>query len=210
MDRVREFVDDHLATKRGHPLRILDVGSADVNGSYRSLFEDPQWSYVGADMVAGAGVDLVLGEPYRWRGVHRNSYDVVVSGQAFEHIEFPWATVLEVARVLKPGGLFCLVVPSGGFEHRYPVDCWRYYRDGLLALAAWADLHVLSATTYWDDETWPDGSNVWHDSVLIAERPGGLHQRVELIGEAKRRVLHAVCAFQADRRTRTLADARTA
>ncbi|MBU0491488.1 MAG: hypothetical protein KKA73_04770 [Chloroflexi bacterium] len=36
--------------KPEQPLRILDVGSSDVNGSYRPLFQHPGWRYEGADV----------------------------------------------------------------------------------------------------------------------------------------------------------------
>ena len=88
-----------------------------------------------------------------------------------EHVSQPWAAILEVARVLAPGGLCCIIAPSSGPEHRYPVDCWRFYPDGFVALAALAELEVLQAVTQWEDAGYLDGSNAWHYSVLIARRP---------------------------------------
>jgi len=127
-------------------LDILDIGSMDVNGSYRSLFSRRSWRYVGADIQSGANVDIVLGDHYRWRQIRSDSYDVVVSGQAFEHIPFFWLTMQEIARVLKPGGLCCIVAPSEGPEHRYPQDCWRFLPDGMRALADFAGLDVLECS----------------------------------------------------------------
>jgi hypothetical protein len=56
------------------------------------------------------------------------------------------------------------------------VDCWRFYRDGFRALAKWARLEVLEATTQWQNQHHEDGSDLWQDSVLIARKPshGGL------------------------------------
>ena len=31
-------------------------------------------------------------------------------------------------------------------EHRYPVDCYRYYPDGFRALAKWGGFQVINAT----------------------------------------------------------------
>jgi SAM-dependent methyltransferase len=138
------------------PLRVLDVGSYDVNGSYHALFEQPAWRYEGADMKAGPNVDHVLEDPYHWT-LPDESYDVVVSGQAFEHIQFFWLTWREMVRVLKPGGLIFLLAPSKGVEHRHPVDCWRFYRDGFRALAELEHLTVLECETNWD---WPWGDTV--------------------------------------------------
>ena len=126
-DKMRLFVEQYLGARRGEPLVIHDLGSQDVNGSYRDLFDSPNWRYTGLDMVPGDNVDLVLKTPYTWREVASGSVDVLVSGQAFEHIRYVWITMLEVARVLRPGGLCIVIAPSSGPEHRYPVDCWRFY-----------------------------------------------------------------------------------
>lgn len=198
MRAMARFVDDHLADRRGDPMRVLDVGSMDVNGSYRTLFDDPAWSYTGLDAEEGAGVDVVLPSPYGWQALPTDTYDVVVSGQAFEHIEFPWVSILEVARVLKPGGLFCMLVPSAGYEHRYPVDCWRYYPDGARALARWADLDVVSAETSWEpSEDYPDDSALWKDTVLVARKPDG---PVRPQSRVKQEALRRLTRLQADRR----------
>ena len=193
------FVDRHLNDRRGAALQILDIGAMDVNGSYRSLFDDPCWRYHGADAVQGPGVDLVLDTPYAWSAIASSSIDVVISGQTLEHVRFPWMTVLEIHRVLRPGGLLCLLVPAGGYQHRYPVDCWRYYPDGVAALATWADLDVLEARTSWTSELeWDDDSAQWMDTLLVA-RKGTLTGRNRLKNAAKHRVLRAVLRTHAQR-----------
>lgn len=170
-DRMTRFCREYLAHRRGDHLIILDIGSMNVNGCYRPLFNDPAWRYQGVDMEAGKNVDIVLNSPYDWTQISSKSIDVVISGQAFEHIQYFWITLLEIARVLKPGGLGCIIAPSSGPEHRYPTDCWRFYPDGLSAMAAFAGVAVREATTYWKDENYTDGSDAWHDSVLIFQKP---------------------------------------
>lgn len=166
------FVQKYLSGRRHEPLLILDLGSQDVNGSYRPLFDGKSWRYIGLDMAPGKNVDVVLREPYRWREIKAGSADVIVSGQTFEHTEFFWLTMREVARALKPRGLLCLIAPSTGVEHRYPVDCWRVYPDGLRAVARYSRLETLEVWTQWEDLPQYNGeSNAWHDSVLVARRP---------------------------------------
>lgn len=140
---MRAFRDAYLADAKDKPLRILDLGSAAIAGhvTYRDLFA--AWDYVGLDAEAGVNVDLVLGDPYHWSEVADASADVVVSGQTFEHIEWPWLTIMEVARVLKPNGLAAITAPSSGHVHRYPRDSWRYYPDAFPALARYAGLAVI-------------------------------------------------------------------
>jgi SAM-dependent methyltransferase len=170
-DKMQAFRRDYLAGREGESLHILDLGSQDVNGCYRSLFAEPRWQYRGLDMEAGANVDLVLRRPYVWRELVSSSVDVLISGQAFEHIRYFWISMLEVARVLKPGGLCCILAPSSGPEHRYPVDCWRFYPDGLQSLAFFAQMEVLQACTQWQDQGYQDGSDWWHDSLLVCRKP---------------------------------------
>ena len=165
------FRKRHLSRFEGAPLSILDLGSQDVTGCYRPIFDDPKWKYRGIDLAPGKNVDIVLADPYQWSGIPSGSVDVVISGQAFEHIEFFWLTMLEVSRVLKHRGLCCVIAPSSGPEHRYPVDCWRYYPDGMRALANFARLDVMEATTEWAPEDYPDQSQAWKDSVLVASKP---------------------------------------
>lgn len=144
---------------------ILDIGSYDVNGSYRPLFDSPSWRYTGVDLEAGPGVDLVLESPYRLP-VDDQSIDLVISGQAFEHVEFFWLTWLEMRRVLKPGGAVFLIAPSRGPEHRYPQDCWRFYPDGYRALARFGGFDLVEVHTDWEPHPDP-GSAAWGDTVGV-------------------------------------------
>jgi len=152
--------------------RILDIGSRDVNGSYRDIFAKPPWRYLGVDLAPGKNVDVVLADAYDWREFPTDYADVIVSGQTLEHIEFFWDTLAEIARVMKPNGLCCLIAPSSGPEHRYPQDCWRIYPDGFAAVARYAFLEVIDARTQWDDlPDYDHENNQWHDSALIARKP---------------------------------------
>ena len=171
MDKMLAFRKKYLDSKKNDPLLILDLGSLDINGSYREYFDISPWTYQGIDMTHGKNVDIVLKNPYNWREIKSNSVDVLISGQAFEHIEFFWISVLEIFRVLKPGGLFCLIAPSGGHEHRYPVDCWRFYPDGFSALAKFAQLDVLEVKTQWKSHGYTDGSDEWQDSMIVCRKP---------------------------------------
>jgi len=154
---------------RDRALSIVDIGAADVNGSYRPLFDHPGWRYTGVDLEAGAGVDVVLSSPYRLPMATRST-DVVISGQAFEHIEYFWMTWLEMLRVLKPGGHVFLIAPSRGYEHRYPQDCWRFYPDAWRALAKFGACELLEVHTDWGAHHDPSSSD-WGDTVGVFRKP---------------------------------------
>ena len=165
-EKMAKFAVDYLG--KSNTYSILEMGSQDVNGTYKPIFDQPNWWYVGCDMVEGKNVDIVLKHPYHWDEIATNSYDVVVSGSLLEHVEYPWITMLEVARILKPGGLTCHIAPAAGFEHRFPVDCYRYYPDGFMALCKWARLTPLQIYTDWHTNHSQDGGHVWKDSVMVA------------------------------------------
>lgn len=100
-EHMTDLVTRYLAGSQEKKLRILDIGSYDVNGSYRPLFERTNWDYQGVDVTPGPNVDIVLSSPYYWN-LETGSADVIISGQAFEHIEFFWLTWLEMIRILMP------------------------------------------------------------------------------------------------------------
>jgi SAM-dependent methyltransferase len=152
-----EFITPSFLDGRGR-VTVLDVGAADVNGSYRNVFTDPKIRYVGADLSPGEGVDIVLDDPYR---IPRpdGEFDIVISGQMLEHCEFFWLAFQEMVRLVKDDGFIFLIAPSAGPIHRYPVDCYRYYPDSFAALAKFTKCHLHAC---WLDERGP-----WNDLVGV-------------------------------------------
>lgn len=172
-EHMEDVATRHLAGRKA--LSVVDIGSYDVNGTYRPLFTKPDWSYTGVDLEKGPGVDVVLESPYVLPFAS-GSVDVVISGQAFEHVEYFWLSWLEMVRVLAPGGLILLIAPSRGPEHRYPQDCWRFYPDGYRALAKYGDCELLEVTTDWEPHPDP-GSAAWGDTVgVFRKRKSSLRQ----------------------------------
>ena len=149
---------------------MLDVGAYNVNGCYRDLFaQNSNVEYVGLDIEAGPNVDIVVNSPYNWDNVEDESYDFVISGNAFEHIEFPWLTIKLINQKLKYNGFAAILAPNGGNEHRYPVDCYRYFADGLRALAKWGGFKVINATVAGvpDPSVPEDWNSVFNDAFII-------------------------------------------
>lgn len=174
-DLVTRFLSDER-------LDIIDIGSYDVNGSYRPLFNKENWNYRGVDLSTGPNVDVVLDDPYHLP-FQNHSQDLIVSGQAFEHVEFFWISWAEMVRVLRPDGKIFLIAPSRGPEHRYPVDCWRFYPDGFRALATLGKLELLEVTTDWEPDPAED-SAAWGDTVGVFRKPatGRQHWLKNLLG----------------------------
>jgi SAM-dependent methyltransferase len=170
--KARLIRERFLAPFEQTPLEVLDVGSAIVADGHlanREAFANPHWRYVGLDIAEGPNVDVVVAEPYHWREIADGGVDLVTCSQVFEHTAFFWVTILEIGRVLKPGGLAFIIAPGAGPLHRYPVDCWRFYDDGLPALAEWADLSVLDARVQWRP-VYGKGDQ-WRDAAILLQRP---------------------------------------
>lgn len=175
MLRMKWFLENYRKyfTHSGQMIRVLDLGSCDVNGCYKELFDD-EFLYYGVDIEQGSNVDIVLKNVYKWNEIESDSFDIAISGQAFEHIEYPWLSIKELARVLKPDGILCIIAPHSAREHKYPYDCYRFYSDGLPALAKWCDLELLHSSIagvpdYFVSEDWDDSSN---DAMIIAKKRG--------------------------------------
>ena len=80
-DKMTAFCCSYLESRQAESITIVDLGSHDINGSYRPIFARPPWRYVGIDLVAGENVDVVLRNPYSWPEIASRSADVLVSGQ---------------------------------------------------------------------------------------------------------------------------------
>jgi SAM-dependent methyltransferase len=151
--------------------RILDVGAQDINGSLRGC-APASARYLGVDMAAGPGVDLVLDDPYSLP-FGDGEFDAVVSTSCFEHDPMFWLSFLEIVRVTRPGGHVYANTPSNGWVHCHPLDCWRFYPDSGLALQAWARRQGYDLTLV-ESFIGRRTGNVWNDAVMVFRRgPGG-------------------------------------
>lgn len=158
LEHAKLFFDTYSSDPTGR--KIVEIGSQDVNGSLRG-FAGAGNEYLGVDFVAGRGVDVILTDPYVLP-FEDDSFDVCVTSSCFEHSEFFWVLFLEIVRIVRPGGLVYINVPSNGFVHQWPVDAWRFYPDSGQALQNWArrngmDVALLESfigrqrTSLWND-----------------------------------------------------------
>lgn len=132
--------------------KVLDIGSQDINGSYRELFSGCQ-EYIGVDIIPGKGVD-VLAKDIDKMPFADETFECIISGQTLEHAAHPWILVKEIARMLRPGGIICLIAPWRFYEHKdglCPFDRWRIMPDGMIVLISEAGLDVVAAFMNEDD-----------------------------------------------------------
>jgi SAM-dependent methyltransferase len=172
IDKARTFREAYLAKAETTPLAILDVGSAIVDPTQKSnrlVFDNPQWRMIGLDIEPGLNVEVVVKDPYDWTEIESGSVDVVTCSEVFEHAEFFWITMLEIARVLKVNGLAFITSPGSGPLHRFPVDCWRFYDDSFHALGKYSQLLLLESQVQWAP-AYRKGMQ-WRDATGIFQRP---------------------------------------
>ena len=88
---------------------VVEIGSLNINGSVRPFFVN--CVYVGVDVAAGPGVDVVsIGSEYKLA----NSFDVVISCECFEHDPYWKDTFSNMIDLCKPGGLIVFSCASTG------------------------------------------------------------------------------------------------
>ena len=190
LDKARVFRAAYLSGVESQPLVVLDVGSAIVDPtqhSNRDAMTNPHWRITGLDIEPGLNVEVVVADPYDWREVESGSVDVVTCSEVFEHAEYFWVTIHEIARVLRPNGLAFITSPSAGPLHRYPVDCWRFYDDGLPAVARYGGLTVLEAQVQWMP-VYRKGMQ-WRDASIVMQKPVGGAETAHLRNWAAKLIL---------------------
>ena len=69
-------------------------------------------------------------------------FECFIAHAVFEHLERPWIAAREIARILKPGGLFWISTHQTFPLHDYPGDFFRFSRDALRVIFEDAGLVV--------------------------------------------------------------------
>lgn len=149
----------------GDGIIVLEVGGRnikpDVDRSYKDLI--PCSKYHIADIEDAYNVTHLMPGPYDIP-MFNVFVDLVVCGQTLEHVKHPDWLVVEMVRVLKPGGYIILIAPSAGPRHD-TIDCWRFMDDAFKAITEDLPLEVIAD---WIDRDAPDErSRKWADHVFV-------------------------------------------
>lgn len=140
-----EFGRRYLLREEITGKKVLEVGSMDVNGSLRAIVQTmgPS-SYLGVDILAGPGVDVVCGASDLVPRFGEAMFDAIISTEMLEHVRDWRVAVSNMKRVLKPGGTILITTRSRGFPyHGYPYDFWRYTPDDMRTIFADMQLQAL-------------------------------------------------------------------
>jgi len=185
--------------------KVLDIGSLDVNGNNRFLFENCE--YFGLDVGEGKNVDIVC--PGHLYDAPSEYFDIIISTEVFEHDLYYRETISNIMRMLKPGGIFMFTCASGqrpehGTRRRGEVDAplliqqseeWAdYYKN--LEKSHFLEIHgfseafpdgifELGAFGAFNHE-WPEGeyTNI-HSDIYFFGIKGGIAQDLRYSPEAR-------------------------
>jgi SAM-dependent methyltransferase len=113
---------------------LLEIGSRNVSGVvWRDSFQRTV-AYTGLDIHEGDNVDVVGDAHTLSSQLPGKHYDAVFSVSVFEHLAMPWKAVLEINRVMKPGGLLYISTHPTIPPHELPWDFWRYSEESFKTL----------------------------------------------------------------------------
>ena len=173
---VKKILEKYFINKR-----VLDVGSGDINGNNRFLFENCE--YDGNDVIAANNVTIVsktMNLPFE-----DNTFDTIISTECFEHDPEYKESFNKIYKMLKPNGLFCFTCastgrPEHGTRRTSPSDSYGtignvedmvdYYKNlTVFDLNEALNLNELFIVwdSYYNDET--------HDLFFVGIKKGDMH-----------------------------------
>jgi SAM-dependent methyltransferase len=137
--------------RNGRPARVLDVGGRKSHytigvDAHLLISDIPRSNAVQKQLNLGfnnsiiqdvrtrrGNVSHVVFDNMTASSFQSGSFDCVVAIEVLEHVELDDAFVKEVARVLRPGGVFYMTTPNGDFVKNTNPDHRRHYRRAELA-----------------------------------------------------------------------------
>lgn len=102
---VKQILFDYFTNKR-----VLDVGSGDINGNNRFLFEN--CNYDGNDVIDAKNVTVV--SKTKDLLFEDETFDTIISTECFEHDPEYKESFVKIYKMLKENGLFCFTCASTG------------------------------------------------------------------------------------------------
>jgi SAM-dependent methyltransferase len=113
---------------------VLEIGSKDYGNtsSFREFYR--HCSYVGTDLAAGQGVDVVADLTAGIAGLPENHFALAICCSVLEHVHKPWLMAENITRLVRPGGKLYVSVPWVWRYHPYPDDYFRFSFRGVRSL----------------------------------------------------------------------------
>jgi ubiquinone/menaquinone biosynthesis C-methylase UbiE len=124
MPYVAEF-----GNKKG--MKVLEIGSRWVTGDcFKPYFSEAE--YMGFDFYPGKNVDVV-GDAHKLSTYFHQGekFDVIYTSAVFEHLAMPWLVAVEIAKLLKVGGMLYVETHFSFSSHERP---WHFFQYSDMAL----------------------------------------------------------------------------
>lgn len=134
---IERFVSDFFSRDRTYE-SMLDLGCGIQ--PYAKYYQPKASFCIPADYTARSTIAVRLSAtalPFK-----AATFDVVLFSEVLEHLADPQLALVEIARVLKPGGKLILTTPFLYMMHEIPFDHFRFTSFGLVGLLGRAGLNV--------------------------------------------------------------------
>jgi SAM-dependent methyltransferase len=118
---ARERYSSLARLARGSKQAIYNTESSRaVHDTLKSMSTYRASEYLGPDRPSGAVINAVMHQDLEQLSFEDASFDLVISGDVFEHVPHPYRGHAELFRVLKPGGRHVFTVPF--HQHQFQDD----------------------------------------------------------------------------------------
>lgn len=121
--------------------RVLEIGPDRHPSTFRQLLGRDETKWDTLDIRSWGPPTYISADGYHFP-VPSGEYDIVFSASVAEHVREVWTWMKELARVCRVGGRVITICPTSWPYHEAPVDCWRIYPEGMMALYRSAGLEV--------------------------------------------------------------------
>jgi hypothetical protein len=118
--KVKELFPEYFTN-----VRVLDIGSLDINGSNHYLFD--KYTYIGVDIGMGKNVNIIS-KGHEYKPLDNKPYDIVISTECFEH-DIHWQETINniTDNLVRSGGMFLFTCattgrPEHGTRRSMPID----------------------------------------------------------------------------------------
>lgn len=146
---------------------ILEIGSKDYGSTIPFRKHLKHTEYVGLDMAAGAGVDVVGDLSKGTCNLPENHFSLVICCSVLEHVERPWVMAENITRLTKTDGYLYISVPWVWRYHAYPDDFFRF---------SWRGVETLFPGFSWSDRYY--STTVEGEFVEITEKTKNMDNRM--------------------------------
>jgi len=118
---------NHLMGLFNRPgMSVLEIGSREVTGKSMAREAFGNARYVGFDFYPGRNVDVV-GDAHKLASYFAGEkFDLVYSTAVLEHFAMPWVVALEVAKLVKVGGMTCHETHFSYSSHERPLHFFQF------------------------------------------------------------------------------------